>query len=87
MKRIGDFLTRFQNLTPPDDAVKKAVVDVVADELGVSIAKKDVYIKQNVAHVKTTSIIKNTLALNRGRILSALYTKLPKLKDTIRDVR
>lgn len=87
MKLIGDFLSRFTSLTPPNDAVKGAVVDAVQHVVGARVLKKDVRIQNGTAFVTGSSIMKNTLRVKRSEVLDALYAALPQSRDTIRDVR
>ena len=87
MKLIGDFLARFNTLTPPDDALKGAVADAVRQVLGTQISKKAIRIQNDTAYVTGSSVMKNTLQVRRGEVLNALYEALPKSRDTIRDVR
>lgn len=87
MKLVGDFLSRFKNLTPPNDSIKNALVESLAEILGVSVSKNAIRLAQNTAFVSTSSVIKNTIQINRGRVLERLYEKAPKAKETIRDIR
>lgn len=87
MKLVGDFLKRFQTLTPPNDSVKSAVAEVVGRVVGAKISKSQVRVQNETAFVSGSSIFKNNLRVKRGEILEALYEELPKSRDTIRDVR
>lgn len=87
MKSIGDFLRRFQSLTPPNDAVKGAIAVAVHEGAGIMISKKDVQIAHGVAFIAGSSIVKSVIAMNRGKVLTALYEILPRSRDFVRDVR
>ena len=87
MKLVGDFLSRFKNLTPPNDSIKTALIESVRENIGVSISKNAVRLAQNTAFISSSSIIKNTIQINRGKILESLYEKTPKAKDFVRDIR
>jgi hypothetical protein len=87
MKSVGDFLSRFKSLTPPDDAIKKEVAAAIEEALHVSVSKKSIQIAHGVAFVAGSSIMKSALAVNRGKILQSLYDALPKSCESVRDVR
>lgn len=87
MKLVGDFLKRFQSLTPPHDAVKSTVAEVVSRITGAKISKNQVRVQNGTAFVAGSSVFKNNLRVKRGEILEALYEALPKSRDSIRDVR
>ena len=87
MKLVGDFLARFNSLTPPHDSVKVAIAEVVSRVLGVSISKKDVRIQNGTAFVAGSSVMKNVLRAKRGEVLTQLYEAVPRTRETIRDVR
>ena len=87
MKLVGDFLKRFQSLEPPHDAVKGVVAEVVGQVTGSVVTKKSVRVQHNTAFVSGSSIFKNVIRTKRGEILERLYEKLPRARDTIRDVR
>lgn len=87
MKLVGDFLQRFQNLTPPDDAVRKAITIALYDVVRATIKPENIKIQHGVAFVKTSSVVKNTIQLNRAKILNHVFENLPKARENIRDIR
>lgn len=87
MKSIGDFLARFNALTPPDDAVKKAVAGAVSEALKVPVSPRAVQVAHGVAFISGSSVMKSAIAVQRGTILATLYEALPKARETVRDVR
>lgn len=87
MKNIASFFDRFKELAPPNDSVKSAVVDAVYEVVGARLDKKSISIFRGVAHVRAPSVLKNTIALNRGKVLERIYSDVPKARDTLRDVR
>jgi hypothetical protein len=87
MKLAKDFLSRFQSLTPPDDAVKNAVAKIVHNISGVPAAKKDITLARGVAFVNCSSVAKSAIRAQRGEILKELYLELPKARETVRDIR
>ena len=87
MKNISDFLKRFSSLTPPNDALKRAVAEAVQSVAGVPTVKKDITLSHGVAFVRASSIAKSAIRINRGQILEQVFSQLPKARDTVRDIR
>ena len=87
MKSAGDFLSKFQKLTPPNDALRRAVAQAVGGVLGTPVAKERVRIQNGVAYVDVSSVAKHKLRTERREVLDCLYEALPKAKNLIRDVR
>ena len=87
MKKIGNLLSRFQNITPPDDAVRRAVAKVVSDVTGVRIQREDVVIQRGVAFVKCSSVAKSVIRGMRPAILEELAKEIPSARNSVRDVR
>ena len=86
MKRANDFLKKFQSLTPPHDALKKAIVNA-ARVYGVNLSKGQVKMHNATAYIEAPSIIKNKIRIHRGDILRHIHTELPKSSFLIRDIR
>lgn len=87
MKLVGDFLSRFQNLTPPDEAVRETLARVVRATAGIPISKKEVTISRSTAFIECSSVAKSLLRVHRGEILKELYAELPKSREVVRDIR
>lgn len=87
MKLVNDFLARFQNLTPPDDALRRAVASAVAFAAKVPVKKEDVSISNNVAFIRCSSIAKSAIQVTRGAILTELFNEMPKARNAVRDIR
>lgn len=87
MKLVGDFLSRFQNLTPPNDAIKRAIQESLRETVGVEIPRENISIQHGVVFLKASSIVKNTIRINRGKILETIFLSLPKARESIRDIR
>lgn len=87
MKLIGDFLARFQSLTPPDDALRRVIADIVERKARVPAIKADISISNGVAFVRCSSIAKSAIQVKRGEILTELYEELPKARESVRDIR
>lgn len=87
MKLVGDFLSKFQSLSLPNDAARRAVAEAVRRVTGVPAEKKDVSIAHGVAFVRCSSVAKNAIRVQRAEVLEELYSALPKARDLVRDVR
>ncbi len=87
MKLVGDFLSRFQNLTPPNDALKVAVAKAVTAIAGVPVRKNDITLSNGVAFVRCSSIAKSTILVKRSAVLEEIFHTLPKARDSVRDIR
>lgn len=87
MKSAGNFLSKFEKLTPPNDAVRRAVAVAVGKVVGKQITKTQVKIQNQVAFVDVSSIVKNKIRLERKEILELVYESIPKGKDLVRDIR
>jgi len=87
MKLAKDFLSKFKNLTPPDDALKRAVAHAVDVIAGVPVRKKDVSISHGVAYVNSSSIARSVIRTHRVEILEQIFGDLPNARDQIRDIR
>lgn len=87
MKLIGDLLARFQNLTPPHGAVRKALTHAISDIAGMSVPVEHISIQHRIAFIKTSSIAKNVIRLRRGEILARVFEELPKAHEVLRDIK
>lgn len=87
MKRAGDFLAKFNKLTPPQGSVRRAVVESVARVAGVSLKESDVSLSRGVVFLQCSSVAKSAIRLVRGVIFEDLYQHLPKARDQVRDIR
>ena len=87
MKRAASFLDRFQNLTPPNDAVRKMVAEVIKNIAGVPITREQVKITRDVAFITCSSVARNAIRRSRTDILEELAKRLPKARELVRDIR
>lgn len=87
MKFAGDFLSKFQKLTPPNDAVRRAVARAVSAILGTEVSKERVRVHNGVAFVEVSSVARTKLRIERQAVLELLYEYLPKARTLVRDVR
>lgn len=72
MFNIDDFLNKFKNLTPPDNEVREKVIEIIKNEINITIDKKNISIRNNSIFIKTKPIIKNELFINKEKLLHEL---------------
>ncbi len=87
MKRAGQFLSKFDSLTPPHDALRTALVSAIMAHVGKKISKSLIRIDQNIAFISVPSIVKSVIRVRRAEILRTVYEEIPRAKDMIRDIR
>lgn len=87
MKLASTFLSRFQKLTPPNDALRRAVAKAVSGVLGTEIPKERVTIRMQTAFVEVPSVQKHKLRIERNEVLSLIYESLPHARNLVRDIR
>lgn len=87
MKSASDFLSKFQKLTPPNDALRRAVSRAASEILGTPVAKDKVRVQNSVAYLDVSSVAKHKLRTERRALLDLIYEQLPKARDLVRDVR
>lgn len=87
MKKIGDFLARFKNLTPPDGELKQVIADAASFVADVPVSKKDVTLAHGVAFIKTSSIAKSSLRIKRQEVLEYIFSRIPSAREKVRDIR
>ncbi len=87
MKLASDFLSKFKNLTPPDDAVRKAIADSILRIAGVLLTKEQVSLSRGIAFLKCSSIKKSAIRVLRAAVFEDLYARLPKAREVVRDIR
>lgn len=87
MKHAASFLDRFQHLTPPDDAIRKAVAEVIKNVAGVPITREQVKMTRDVAFITCSSIARSAIRRSRVQILEELAKQLPKARQVVRDIR
>ncbi len=87
MHRLSDFLSRFRGMTPPDDALKKALARAVQASVGAPVNIKDISLSNGIAFIRVSSVAKNAIRLARGKILNELVAEYPKARGLVRDIR
>lgn len=87
MKSAGSFLSRFEKLTPPNDALRRAVAKAATTILGKTVTKEQVRIQNRVAFIEISSVERSKLRLERQELLDLMCESLPKARDMVRDIR
>ena len=76
MFNIGDFLRRFSTLTPPDEFVRKQVLQSIQNILHYEVLMKDVSVRNGVVYIKTNSLVKNKVFMKKELLLKDLQKTL-----------
>jgi len=87
MRIIGDFLSRFQHLTPPHETVKSALTLSLKETLDIACPKDRISLSRGVVYIRMSSVVKNMVQVNRSKVLQNLFERLPKARDLVRDIR
>lgn len=85
MFNIENFLKRFTLLTPPDDAIRGAVREIIEKEINISIEKKNISVHNNIIYIKTKPLFKNEIFIKKQTILKELEKKFHQ--KTPRDIK
>lgn len=81
---LGGFFDRFKNIKPPDETVRKAVVDFVQEEFGKDIEIKKISVRNSCIYTQCSPGLKNALFLNKQKLIRYIQEKT---NTTISDVR
>lgn len=87
MRRAGDYLSKFNKLTPPNDALRRAVAQSVSTVLNTPVNKGQVRIQNSVAFVALSNVAKHKMRLERRAILELIFERMPKAREYVRDLR
>jgi hypothetical protein len=87
MKQAGSFLDRFKKLTPPNDAVRRAVAEAIKTVVGAPVTREHVKVVRGVAFVTCSSVARNAIRVARGKIFEELGKILPKARQQVREIR
>lgn len=72
MFSLNVFLEKFKNITPPDEAIRLLLSETIKKETGIEVSKKNISIRNNIAHIKITPIYKNEIHIKKGKIISKI---------------
>lgn len=70
MNGIGDFLKRYLNFTPPEQALARAVAQVLEEVFQEPFTEKTVSIKNGTAFVSVDTILKSEIVFQKTKILA-----------------
>lgn len=87
MKPISDFFERFKNIRAPHGALKKTIANALHDSAGIAVSPNSISIQNGTAFIRASSIAKNTIHINRGKILKQIFDELPSAQESLRDIR
>ena len=86
MKKLQLLLDRFLNITPPNHAVRNAVVDVVRVKINIVLDRSDISVREGVVYIKARPIIKSEILLRKKEILDGVKNKIGSAAAVV-DVR
>lgn len=82
---IGDYLKKFVGLVPPDDFIKEKVIEIIKNKINIELNKKEIELSNRVVYIKTKSIIKNEIFIQKQNILNDINNDLEN--KLINDIR
>ena len=84
MFNVSKYLERFKVVGLGEGEVKESLMAAALAQANISLEKKDIEIKNGVAHIKAHPLVKNQLQIKKTAILKALNEKLEKPLTDIR---
>lgn len=85
MKKLSQYLKKFQNLTPPDIFLKKSFRKLIQKEINIKIDIKNIEYKNSTIFIRVNPLIKNEIFLKKDLLLKKLNTKPGEVY--IKDIR
>lgn len=76
MKKLRSLLTRFFSITPPNHAVRSAVVSVVKERINITLDIADISVREGVVYVKVQPLIKSEILLQKKEILAGVKNEI-----------
>ena len=86
LDHLTDFFKRFKKITPPDEVVRKKVVEIIKEMFGVDISIKDVSVKNSIIFINTKPTIKSELFMRKDQFISQVKKEVGE-NIVLRDVR
>jgi len=83
--KLSNHLSKYRNITPPDDFTREYVSKILKKKLKISINKKQISIRNNVLYIETEPVYKNEVFLKKEKLLEAI-NEISK-KKIIKDIR
>ena len=81
MKKISDYLGKFEKLEHPD-LKKEFLAKLISSVIGASIKKEEVDLRAKTIFLKTNSYIKTEVFLKKKIILEKIKEELPNIRVT-----
>lgn len=78
MKLLGNLLSKYKDLTPPDDFKKEVISETIFRFAGFKVQKKDIELSGKMAYIKVSPAKKTELFLKKPLILKELAVILDK---------
>jgi hypothetical protein len=72
MELLGQYLSKYKDLTPPDASAKKALVALIHDVCGIHITEKAITIRYGGANIRCHPTERSEIARCAPRILHEL---------------
>ena len=85
MKGIESFLEKFKKLLKYDREIKKIIIEVVKNIIGVEVKEEDIKIQNKILYIKANPYIKNEIFIKKDLILERLKKSLKN--KIIKDIR
>jgi len=85
INKISNTLSKYKDLTPPDDSLRSYVVEYCTRELHIPLKKEDVKINNQTVHIKTTPLYKSEIFLKKRTLVQEIKKTFPA--SFINDVR
>ena len=74
---IGLFLEKFKIITPPDDFIKKTVIEVIKNKTNIDIVRDTIKIEGAIVYMTVSSVVKNELYMRKKDLLEEINKKIP----------
>ena len=71
-KKIGYFLEKFKQLTPPDDFLKTHISQFIEEEIGLCVDKKQINISKKIVYIDAKPLIKNEIFFRKESLLEKI---------------
>ena len=86
MQEISFYLEKFKNISPPHDAVKKAVARAIERLFGEVLHSEHISVRNNTVYITTHPALKSELYIRKGEVLQEIEQALIG-SDLIKEVR
>lgn len=86
MYDIRNLFARYKNITPPDRAVKRAVLHALREAADIHLEEKDIRVVRDVAYIQTESAVKNALFMKKESVLASAQKELGH-GEVLRDIQ